>query len=329
MKLNSCFSAIGAVLCLATHTVPAAAQQTGAAAAYPTKPIRLIVPLAPGGPSDTLARMLAQKLGEGMKQMVIVDNRPGAGSVVGIGIAAKSPPDGYTMILVSTSYSVNAALYSELPYDMKDLTAVTMLAVAPNILVAHPSLPVKTLKQLIALAKARPGELNYASGGNGTASHMEMELLKLQTGINIVHIPYKGAGPSMIDLIAGHVQLLMPNIIVALPVVKSGRARAIAVSTAKRSSAASEIPTIAESGVPGYDEGGQHGIMVPAGTPRDIVTRLHQEITKILQLSEVKDRLASEGAEVVGNSPEQYMAIIRSDVEKWARVVRSSGIRAD
>lgn len=313
--------ALGAVVAAA----PAFPQQQ-----YPAKPIRLIVPLAPGGPSDILARTVAAKLTEAIKQTVVVDNRPGAGGTVGADIAAKSPPDGYTMILVSTSYSINASLYPKLPYNtLKDLTAVTMLAAAPYILTVHPSLPAKSLKQLLALAKARPGEMNYASGGSGTGPHLAMEVLKQRAGINIVHIPYKGAGPALNDLVAGHVQLQMVNMIAGLPLVKAGRIRALAVSTAKRSDAAPEIPTIAESGVPGFDEGGQHGIMVPAGTPREIISRLHQEIVKVVQSPEIRSRLASEGAAVAGTTPEQYAKVIRSDVEKWARIIKDLGLRAN
>lgn len=313
--------ALGAVVAAA----PAFPQQQ-----YPAKPIRLIVPLAPGGPSDILARTVAAKLTEGIKQTVVVDNRPGAGGTVGADIAAKSPPDGYTMILVSTSYSINASLYPKLPYNtLKDLTAVTMLAAAPYILAVHPSLPARSLKQLMVLAKARPGELNYASGGSGTGPQMSMEVLKQRTGLNIVHIPYKGAGPALIDLVAGQVQLQMVNMIAGLPLAKAGRIRALAVSSAARSDAAPDIPTIAESGVPGFDEGGQHGIMVPAGTPRDIIAKLNKEIAAVLQLPEVKGRLASEGAKVIGNSPEEYARIVRADVEKWARIIKDLGLRAD
>jgi tripartite-type tricarboxylate transporter receptor subunit TctC len=298
--------------------------------AYPAKPIRLIVPLAPGGPSDTLGRTLALKLTEVIGQSVVVENRAGAGGVVGTEIAAKSPPDGYTMILVSTSFTINASLYPKLPYDtLKDLAPVTMLAAGPYLIAVHPSLPVKSMKELIALAKARPGQLNYASGGSGTGPHMSLELLKLGTGVNIVHIPYKGAGPALIDLMAGHVQVQPVNILVGLPQARAGKLRALAVTTAKRSAAAPELPTIAETVLPGFNEGGQHGILVPAGVPREIVARLHQGIVKVLQNPDVKDRLAGEGSEVVGNTPEQYGAIIRSDVEKWAKVIQRTGIRAN
>lgn len=314
---------------LVASAVHHAAAHAQPAAAYPVKPIRLIVPLAPGGPSDILGRAMAQKLTEAMKQTVFVDNRPGAGGTLGADIAAKSPPDGYTMILVSTSYAINASLYPKLPYDtLNDLAPVTMLASAPYIFAVHPALPVRSMKELIALAKSRPGQLNYASGGSGTGPHMAMELLKLKTGINIVHIPYKGAGPALIDLIAGHVQAQCVNMIAGLPHVKSGKLRALAVSTARRSAAAPDIPSVADA-VPGFDESGQHGIMVPAGTPREIVARLNQEIVRVLQSPEVRDRLAGEGAEIVGSTPGQFAAVIRSDVEKWAKLIKSLGITAN
>ena len=302
----------------------------GFAQPYPAKPVRLIVPLAPGGPSDTLGRTVATRLTEVVGQPVVVENRAGAGGVVGAEVAAKAPPDGYTMILVSTSFTINASLYPKLPYDtLKDLAPVTMLAAGPYLIAVHPSLPAKSMKELVALAKARPGQLNYASGGSGTGPHMSLELLKLGTGVNIVHIPYKGAGPALIDLMAGHVQLQPVNILVGLPQARAGKLRALAVTTAKRSAAAPELPTIAETVLPGFNEGGQHGILVPAGVPREIVARLHQSIVKVLQNPDVKDRLASEGSEVVGNAPEQYGAILRADVEKWAKVIKRTGIRAN
>ena len=301
-----------------------------AAQPYPSKPIRLIVPLAPGGPSDTLARAVAVRLSEAMGQSVIVENRAGAGGTVGTDVAAKSPPDGYTMLLISNSFAINASLYSKLAYDtLKDLQAVTLIAAAPYLIAVHPSLPARSMKELLALARARPGQLNYASGGSGTGPHMTLELLKLGTGTSIVHIPYKGAGPALIDLMAGHVELQPVNMLVGLPQARAGKLRALAVTTAKRSAAAPEIPTIAETVLPGFDEGGQHGIVVPAGTPRENVARLHQGIIKVLQNPDVKDRLAAEGSEVVGNSPEQFGSIIRADIEKWARVIQRTGIRAN
>ena len=316
--------ALGAWFAVASmFALPAVAQT------YPSKPIRLIVPLAPGGPSDILARTMAQKMTGGLGQPVVVDNRTGAGGTIGTDIAAKSPADGYTMLLIAVAtYTINANLYPKLPFDArKDLTPVSILAAAPYILTVHPSLPVKSLKELIALAKARPKDLNYASGGTGTGPQMAMELLKLKTGMSITHIPYKGTGPALTEIIAGQVQVAMFNMIAALPVVQAGRLRALAVSGAQRSAAAPQLPTLAESGIPGFDEVGGHMIMVPAATPKDIVARLHQEMIKALQSPDVKTRLANEGAEIIGNTPEQAAAIIRSDLNKWAEVIRKTGIK--
>jgi tripartite-type tricarboxylate transporter receptor subunit TctC len=299
------------------------------AQSYPTKPIRLVVPLAPGGPSDILARTVAAKVTEGIGQSVIVDNRPGAGGSIGADIVAKAPPDGYTIILVSNSLSINASLYPKLPYDtLRDLAPITLLAFAPYILTVHPSLPVKTPKELIALAKSQPGQLNYASGGSGTGPHMAMEFFKLTTGTRLLHIPYKGAGPALIDTIAGQCQVLMVNIIAGLPHVKGGRLRALAVSSAKRASVAPELPPLSDT-IPGFDESGQHGILAPGGTSREIVQRLNAEIVKALNSNEIKSRLAAEGAEVAGSTPEQYAASLKSDVAKWAKVIKASGIKVD
>jgi tripartite-type tricarboxylate transporter receptor subunit TctC len=318
------------VLSIASVTI--AAVTAGNALAqrdYPAKPIRLIVPFAPGGPSDILARTVAQKLTEAMKQTVIVDNRATASGTVGTDIAAKSPPDGYTMILIGVSaLTINAAMYPKLPYDtLRDLAPVSVLSSAPYILVVHPSLPVKSLQQLIALAKARPGQLNYASGGPGYL--LGMELLKEQTGMNIVYIPYKGAGPAMNDLIAGHVQVMMVNMISGLTLAKSGRIRAIGVTSAQRSQWAPELPTLEETGAPGLDVKGQHLILVPSGTPRDIIARLHQEIIKVLQAPELKERLANEGAVVVGSTPEQAAALVRAELERWTRLVKRLRLTTD
>lgn len=304
---------------------------TVVAQTYPSKPIRLIVPLAPGGPSDILARAMGQKLTESLKQTVIVDNRTGAGGMLGIDLAAKSPPDGYTTLLVAVAtYTINASLYPKLPYDpQKDLTPVTILAGAPYILVVHPALPVRNVKQLIALAKARPGELNYSSGGAGTGPHLATEVFKANAGINVVHIPYKGAGPALNDLVAGHVQFQLANMIASLPLVQSGRLRAIAVSGSKRSTRLPDVPTIAESGIAGLDDVGGHMIMVPGATPREIIARLHQELVRVLQQPEVKVRLVNEGAEILGTPPEEAAAIIRNDIQKWAQLIRQLKLQAN
>jgi tripartite-type tricarboxylate transporter receptor subunit TctC len=310
--------------CLALAVSAAYAQSS-----YPTRAIRLIVPLAPGGPSDILARAMGQKLSESFKQTVIVDNRTGAGGTIGTDIAAKSPADGYTLLLIAAAtYTINASLYQKLPYDpRRDLAPVSIMAGAPYILVVHPSLPVKTVKELLALAKARPGDLNYASGGSGTGPQMAFELLKLRTGVNIVHIPYKGTGPALNDMIAGQTQVALFNMIAALPFAQSGRLRGIAVSGPKRSPRIPELPTLTEVGIPGFEEIGGHMIMVPAATPKDIVSRLHQEILKVLHSPEVKARLESEGAEIIGNTPEQAAASLRADMDKWAEVIRRTGIK--
>jgi len=297
------------------------------AAGYPAKPIRLIVALAPGGPSDILARTLAQKLTEGIRQTVIVDNRPGASGIVGTEIAAKSPSDGYTLLHVSNWFTINPGLFRKLPFDtLKDLTPISLLAEMPYILGVHPSLPVNSIKQLIALAKARPGDLNHASGGVGTGPHLGMELLMQRTGIKIVQVTYKGGGPAMNDFIAGHTQVYLANMLTALPQVKAKRMRALGVSRLTRSPAAPDIPTIAESGVPGFDESAQHGVVAPAGVPREIIAKLHREIATAIRSPEVMARLGVEGGEVIASTPEEFAARIRRETEKWAKIIPAAGI---
>lgn len=309
----------------ALAALPAWAQ--GGAASYPSKPIRLIVPLAAGGPSDTMARTLAQKLGEVVKHNVIVDNRPGASGIIGTELVAKSAPDGYTILLVSSAISINPSLFRKLPYDtLKDLTAVSLLAGAPYLLAVHPSLPVKTVKQLIALAKARPGELNHASGGSGTGPHLGMEVFMQRTGIKVVHVTYKGGGPALNDFVAGHTQVYMGNMITLYPQAKANRIRALAVTSAKRSPAAPDIPTVAESGVLGFEEGGHHGIVAPSGVPKEIIAKLNKAIVAAMRSPDIEKRLSVEGAQVIASSPEEYDALIRRDLAKWAKVIAAAGI---
>jgi tripartite-type tricarboxylate transporter receptor subunit TctC len=298
---------------------------------YPTKPIRLIVPLAPGGPSDILARSMAQAISPSLGQSVIVDNRTGAGGTIGIDIAAKAPPDGHTILLVAlATYTITANLYSKLPYDArKDLTPVIILAGAPYVLTVHPSLPVKSVKELIALAKARPKDLNYASGGTGTGPQLAFELLKLKTGMSIVHVPYKGTGPALTEQMAGQVQVALFNMIAALPAVQSGRLRGIAVSGAKRSPMLPNVPTITETGIEGFEEVGGHMIMAPGATPKEIVNRLHRELAKALQTPDVLARLKSEGAEVFATPPDVATATIRKELDKWADVIKRTGIKVE
>ena len=295
---------------------------------YPAKPIRLIVPLAPGGPSDILARTMAVKLTESLKQAVVVDNRTGAGGTIGTDLAAKSPPDGYTLLLVaSATYAINANIYAKLPYDSrKDLFPVSILAAAPYVLCVHPSLPVKSFKEFAALAKARSGQLNYGSGGTGTGPQMAFELMKLRAGLDIVHIPYKGTGPAMTEQIAGQVQVGLFNLIAGMPVVQSGRLRGLAVTGVKRATRLPELPTFTEVGVAGLEDMGGHAMWLPTGVSKEIVARLHQEMVRAVQSPEVKARLEAEGAEIIANTPEQAAAIIRTDLDKWGEVVRKSGI---
>ena len=312
--------------CLIASATGAVAQEK-----FPVKPIRLIVPLAPGGPSDILARSMAQVVSPALGQSVVVDNRTGAGGTIGIDIAAKSPPDGHTILLVAlATYTITANLYSKLPYDpRKDLQPVIILAGAPYILTVHPSLPAKSLKDLIALAKARPKELNYASGGTGTGPQMAFELLKLKTGMSIVHIPYKGTGPALSEQMAGQVQVGLFNMIAALPVVRAGKLRGLAVSGAKRSAMLPDMPTIGESGIEGFEEVGGHMIMAPGGVPKDIIARLHREFAKALQNPDVLARLKSEGAEVFATPPDQAAVAIRKELDKWAEVIKRSGIKVE
>ena len=325
-KIIKLISYVVSGLALVTLASAVSAQQN-----YPTRTIRLIVPLAPGGPSDILARTMAQKMSESMKQTVVVDNRTGAGGTIGTDIAAKAPADGYNLLLIAAAtYTINANLYKKLPFDArKDLTPVSVLAAAPYVLAVHPSLPVKSVKELVALAKARPKDLNYASGGTGTGPQMAFELMMLQTGIKITHIPYKGTGPALNEMVAGQVQVAMFNLIAAMPVVQAGRLRGIAVSGDKRTSQLPDVPTLAELGIKGFEVPTGHMIMVPSATPKEIVARLHQEIVKALQLPDVRSRLEAEGAEIIGNTPEQAAAIVRTELDKWAEVIRKTGMTAN
>lgn len=313
---------IAALFSLACTFPPSAASQN-----YPTKPIRLIVPFAPGGGTDILARVIGQKLGESMGQQVVVDNRAGAGGNLGAELAATANPDGHTILMVSASYAVNASLY-KLAFDpFKDLVAVTQVASVPFVLVAHPSLAANSVKELIALAQARPGQLNYASSGNGSSPHLAGELFAMMTGTKMVHIPYKGGAPALAEVIGGQVQLLFNTVIQSLPQLKAGKLKAIAVGSPKRSSALPEVPTIAESGVPGYDVTNWFGVLAPGATPKPIVLRLNTEIVQHLRSADLRARLAAEGADPVGSTPAEFERVIRSDIEKYTRIVKAAGIR--
>jgi tripartite-type tricarboxylate transporter receptor subunit TctC len=280
-----------------------------------------------GGGTDILARQIAVKLTERWGQQVIVDNRPGAGQMICLELVAKAAPDGYTLVMAATPLAVNTVLFKKVPYDpLRDFAPVTQVAAMPNLLVSHPALPARTIKQVIALAKARPGELTYSSSGIGTGPHLSMELFNAMAGVKIEHVPYKGTSPAMVDTISGHVQMLMSTLLPPLPHLKPGRLRALGVTGAARLASLPEVPTVAEGGVPGYEVVGWYGMAAPANTPRAIVAKLQSEIAAILQAPETREKLAAEGADPVGSTPEQFGAFIKAEIEKWGKVVKTAGI---
>jgi tripartite-type tricarboxylate transporter receptor subunit TctC len=318
--------ALGAGLLLAA-AMPAAYAQD--AASYPSKPIRIIVPFSPNGPNDLLARLVGQKLTQAWGQSVVVDNRPGGGTVIGTELAAKAPADGYTLLMTSTSTAVNPTLKRKLPYDtLNDFARVVRLAASPNVLVTHPALPVRSVRDLLRLAKAKPGEIAYGSGGVGTATHLAGEMLCIMGGVRMTHVPYKGAGPATIDLISGQIQWMFGTILPTIPHIKSGRLRAIAVSGNKRSPALPVVPTVAET-LKGFEATSWYGIFAPAGTPKAVVAKLNGEIAKILQSPDIREKLMQDGAEPVGDSPEAFDRFFRAEIDKWGKVIRQAGIEAN
>jgi tripartite-type tricarboxylate transporter receptor subunit TctC len=307
----------------------AAAMGTAAHAAqpYPARSIRYIVPQAPGGSSDTLARIVVARLSESLGQQVVVDNRPGATGVIGAELVAKAPADGYTLIQVATSHATNPALGVKLPFDtLRDFAPITLLSQQPNVWIVHPSLPVRNIRELIALAKSRPGQIDFASSGTGGSQHLAGELLNVMAGIKLVHIPYKGSPPALSDVLGGRVPLMSSTLAPAMPHARNGKVRALAVTGAKRSSAAPDIPTVAESGLPGYEAIAWQGVLAPAGTPREVVQRLHAELVRVIAQQDARRMLAEQGYEPAGTSPEQFDTYIRTEIVKWSRVVRSAGI---
>jgi tripartite-type tricarboxylate transporter receptor subunit TctC len=300
------------------------------AQSYPSKPIRIVVGFAAGGPSDVIARVAALKLTEKWGQQVIVDVRAGAGGNIASEIVAKAPPDGYTLLAPAIAFSVNPSLFAKLPFDsVKDFVAVGPLASSANILAAHPSVPVKSVPELIALAKAKPGQLTYGSAGNGTASHLAGELLNMMAGIRILHIPYKGAAPASADLMGGQITIAFPGVVLALPQSRAGRLRALAVTSLKRSTAMPEVPTVSESGLKGYEVISWYGLLAPAGTARDIVQRLNTEVNRAMQEPDARERLTSIGAEAQEATPAEFGAFINLEIEKWAKVVKAANVRAE
>jgi tripartite-type tricarboxylate transporter receptor subunit TctC len=303
---------------------------TQAQSQYPTKTVRLIVPFPPGGGTDTMARLLAPKLAEGIGQQVVIDNRGGAGATIGTELAAKAPPDGYTLFLMTITNAVGMSLYPNLKFDLvRDFAPVTKLATTPHVLVVHPSVPAKTVKELIVLAKARPGSLAYSSSGTGTVSHLAGEYFGYLTGTQMLHVPYKGGGPSVSALISGEVSVGFATMPSVISFIKSGRLRGIAMTTAQRSPALPDLPTVGDAGIANYDVGSWYGLSVPAGTPKEIIARLHDATLKLLVLPDVKERLAASGFDVLVSTPEQYGEFVRTEVERWAKVVKASGARAD
>lgn len=311
--------------CAAILSAPAVPAQS-----YPVKPVRIIAPFPPGGGTDLFARAVAQKLTAALGQQVVVDNRSGAGGMIGSELAARASPDGYTLLVTSSStHSINPHLSRKPLYDpLRDFTPVINIASAPNVLVVHPSLPARTVKELVILAKARPGAINYASNGSGTLSHLTGELFKLQTGVNMVHIPYKGGPPAVIDLVAGQVSALFTAFPTVFGQVRAGRLRALAVSGTKRAVAAPHLPTVGET-VPGFESVQWWAMFAPAGVPAEIVDKLNSEVAKIIAGPEVKGRFAAEGAEPIGGSPREFAAFLKADYEKWGKVVKEVGIRPE
>ena len=296
---------------------------------YPSRPIRLIVPSTPGGSVDTLARTIGPKLSERWGQQVVVDNRSGAGGVIAADLTAKAPPDGYLLMLGTVaSLATNVSLHRKLPYDpVKDFAPVSLVATQNLMLVVHPSVPAKTVKELVRFAKSQTGKLSFASAGNGTGSHLSGELFKQLAGIDILHIPYKGVQPAMVDVISGQVAINFPSILTALPHVRSGRVRALAVTGAARTRAAPELPTMDEAGIKGYESSTWYGIVAPAATPQDVVAKLAGEVAAILKQPETRERLSRDGADPVGSSPQEFGHFMQSEIEKWRKVIRAAGIQ--
>lgn len=300
------------------------------AQSYPTGPMRIVSPYPPGGGTDVLARVIAQKLNERFGHSAIVENRPGANGTIGTGAAAKSPPDGHTMVVVAAAYAAGASLYRNLPYDqVKDLAPVTRLASGPLVLVVHPSLPARTTREFVAFAKSHPGQLNVGNSGTGSLPHLTAELFASMSGIRLTHVPYKGPGAALTDVLGGQVPAYFMNVIGALPLVKANKLRALGVSSGQRSPIAPDLPTIAEAGLPGFDMTNWYGMLVPSATPRDVVTKLQQEIARIMNLNETKDLMARNGMTVVASTPQQFSAFLTEEMVKYERIIKLAGVKAE
>jgi len=294
---------------------------------YPVRPVRIVVPSPPGGGTDIVARVLAQHFSKGLGQAFFVENKPGAGNMIGIEFVARAPADGYTLLFVASTLALNSVLYKKVPYDpVKDFAPITLAATAPNVLIVNPALPARSLAEFIALAKGKPGALSYGTPGIGTSPHLSMELLKSMAGIDIVHVPYRGTAAAVTDVIGGQIAVTFANALTAKPQVDSGRVRALAVSGPKRIEALPAVPPVAEAGVPGYEAMQWYGLAAPAGTPAPVIARLNAEAVKALQSDEMKEKLALDGAQPVGSTPAEFAALIRSELAKWTRVARAAAI---
>jgi tripartite-type tricarboxylate transporter receptor subunit TctC len=321
--MNKYFAACALALC--TLASSASAQTT-----YPSRTVRMVVPSSPGGGADIVARVVAPKLAERLGQQVIVENRAGAGTMIGGEVVARSPPDGYTLLMAISTLATNPAIYRKVPYNaLTDFAPITLALSAPNLLVVHPSLPVKNVKELVWFSEARPGELNFGSAGTGTNPHLSMEYFLSLTRLKMVHIPYKGSAPAMTDLLGGQVAVMTATMLTGIPHVRSGRLRALGVTSARRTVVAPDVPTIAESGVPGYEAVQWYGVLAPAQTPKEIVTRLHRDLALILHTAEVRERFAADGGDPGGNTPEEFSRYIRTETGKWAKVVKAAGIKPE
>lgn len=316
--------AAATALALSLGAVPAAHPQTQ----YPSRPVRLVVTFPPGSGADIMARIIGQKLSDSLGQQFVIDNRAGASGIIGTELAARAAPDGYTIIMVTSSHTINGSVYAKLPYDpVRDLAPITQLASTPYLMVVHPSVPAKSVAEMVALAKSKPGQINYATGGIGVGSHLAGELLKAMAGIDIVVVPYKGAPQATADVVAGQVHMSFSTMPTGLPLVRAGKLRALAVTSAERVPATPEIPTIAESGVPGFEVNTWQGMLAPAATPRAIIARLNGEAVRALQQPDVQERLTTQGYRTVGNSPAEFAIVIKNEIAKWAKVVKAAGIK--
>ncbi|OGA37267.1 MAG: hypothetical protein A3G24_07170 [Betaproteobacteria bacterium RIFCSPLOWO2_12_FULL_62_13] len=327
--LQRCLIAAAVIAASATVEVRAAQVSPDTAVdSYPAKPVRLVVPFAPGAGTDITARTIALKLASSWGQPVVVDNRPGAAGTVGVDLVVRSAPDGYTLSMITSTHAINSSAYTKLPYDLvRDLSPITQATMQVSVLVVNPALPVKSVKELIALAKTRP--LDYGSSGTGGFSHLAGALLAQLGGIEMTHVPYKGGAPALTEVMGGQIHMIVQTLLQAQPHIKSGRLRALAVTSGKRSRAAPELPTMIEAGVPGYEVTGWYGVVAPPKTPQPIITRLNREIVKVLHAQEIRERLAAAGSEVVGSSPEQFRAHVKSEVSKWSKLAKQAGIRIE